>query len=145
MNAAAGVLYVNPAGYPLLVQPTYKKHWDLPGGIVECGESPAAAAVREVKEELGITVAVGRLLVVDYLPGRRRRPEMVAYIFDGGLINTDTIVVDGVEIASWEWCHWGDRMSRLETAPILGRRINLALSAAQTGECYYAEDGYGQH
>ena len=32
--------------------------WELPGGKVEVGEEPAAAAVREITEELGCTVEV---------------------------------------------------------------------------------------
>jgi ADP-ribose pyrophosphatase YjhB (NUDIX family) len=44
--------------------------WSLPGGKVEEGESLGAALVREMCEETGVEVAVGRLLYVcDYLPG----------------------------------------------------------------------------
>jgi 8-oxo-dGTP pyrophosphatase MutT (NUDIX family) len=142
MNAAAGLLYVNDDGYPLLVQPSYKKHWDLPGGIVEPGESPKAAALREAKEELGITAHVGRLLVVDYLPPNRRRPEMVAYIFDGCHLDTAAVAVDGVEVVSWAWCDAIDRLERLETAPILTRRIDAAMVALQQRCTIYLENGW---
>lgn len=46
------------------------RSWSLPGGKVEEGESLAGALVREMREETGVDVTVGRLLYVcDHLPG----------------------------------------------------------------------------
>lgn len=45
----------------LLVKPTYKDGWEIPGGYVEKGESPLAAATREVTEELGIMLDISEL------------------------------------------------------------------------------------
>ncbi|WP_230511641.1 NUDIX domain-containing protein [Salinispora arenicola] len=49
-RVAAGALFLNNEGHVLLVHPSYKKHWDIPGGYVEPGESPRAACIREVEE-----------------------------------------------------------------------------------------------
>ncbi len=54
---AAGVLLFDDRDRVLLVDPTYKPGWEFPGGIVEPGEAPAHAGVREVAEELGIAAA----------------------------------------------------------------------------------------
>ena len=60
---AAGVLFRDEDGRVLLVDPTYKPTWDLPGGAVEKEESPHAACRREVTEELGLDRPPGRVLV----------------------------------------------------------------------------------
>ena len=48
----------------LLMRRSDNGHWGLPGGYVEIGESVAVAAAREVMEETGYRVEIGRLLGV---------------------------------------------------------------------------------
>ena len=53
----------------LFVLPVYRKGWTLPGGLVDKGEHPATTVVREMKEELGITVeVVGEGGQADFFP-----------------------------------------------------------------------------
>ncbi|MCF3105616.1 NUDIX domain-containing protein [Streptomyces roseoverticillatus] len=50
---AAGALFFNDKGHVLLVRPSYKPKWEIPGGYIEEGESPLAACRREVEEGRG--------------------------------------------------------------------------------------------
>jgi ADP-ribose pyrophosphatase YjhB (NUDIX family) len=83
---AAGVLFRDADGRVLLVKPTYKRGWDLPGGYVEPGEAPKRAAVREVAEELGLEVTVGQLLAVDWAPHPAEGDKLL-FVFDGGTVD----------------------------------------------------------
>ena len=60
------VVLLNHAGQVLLVKVTrgfFAGHWTLPGGFVDYGEHPRAGAVREVKEELGLTITIQTITV----------------------------------------------------------------------------------
>jgi 8-oxo-dGTP pyrophosphatase MutT (NUDIX family) len=91
----------------LLCQLTYKKDWDLPGGVVEVGESPMLAVGREVAEELGLSIEPGRLVLTDWLPDWGGWDDAVCLVFDGGV--HDPELVDGIvrqkrEIKSARFC-----------------------------------------
>ncbi len=59
----------------LLMQRSDNGHWGIPGGYVEAGESVADAAAREVLEETGVRIRVGRLIGVYSDPAR----QVIAY------------------------------------------------------------------
>lgn len=139
---AAGVLIRNAADDILLVEPTYKDHWEIPGGCVEADESPRAAAVRELAEELGLAVEPGRLLVVDWVPPQPNRTEGVMLIFDGGRLTAPR--VEGIrlpadELRDWAWSSPAEADRRL-SAP-LARRTAAARAALAAGTTVYLEDG----
>jgi len=66
-SSAIGVLLFNESEEILIVKPHYKDHWTIPGGVIDEHESPFQAMVREAKEEIGLDIAIERLLVVLYL------------------------------------------------------------------------------
>jgi len=115
-RVAAGVLIEDGRGFVLLVKPTYKEGWDLPGGYVEQGESPREAARREVREELGLDIEPGALLVVDWAPHPDEGDKLL-FIFDGDgqLVNTDALVLQVSEIEVTEFTSpdlFPERLSR---------------------------------
>jgi ADP-ribose pyrophosphatase YjhB (NUDIX family) len=65
-KVSVGGIAVDGRGRILLVNPSYKARWDLPGGILEPGEDPVSGLRREIAEELGVGCTVGELRAVDY-------------------------------------------------------------------------------
>ncbi|MET8151321.1 NUDIX domain-containing protein [Actinoplanes sp. NPDC049668] len=140
---AAGVLLSDGRDRVLLVEPTYKAHWEIPGGTVEAGESPHAAAVREIEEELGLPVRPGRLLVTDWVPPRPERTEGLMLVFDGGVLAPEQaalIRLPAAELRGWAWCTEREAGERLPE--LLARRLAAAVSARDRGTAAYLENGF---
>jgi len=100
--ASAGALVRGRKGRLLILKPTYKGGWTIPGGVVEIGESPWDACRRETREECGLDVTTGRLKCVDFLRPRPDRPGGMRFLFDCGVFDDavlDTVVIQPVEIA----------------------------------------------
>lgn len=87
-TASAGALFFDEQDRVLIVKPVYKAYWNLPGGGIDEGETPRAAATREALEELGLRVDIGDLLVTATV-ARLGQGEHVYYIFDGGRLTAD--------------------------------------------------------
>ena len=125
----------------LLCETQFKSDWELPGGIVEPYESPRLGAIREVREELGLQLEVGRLLVVDWMPPYLGWDDAIEMIFDGG-------TVEEADLATWSLQPTEIRRVRLCTldeaadlvTPVAHRRLALAVSL-RPGEMAYTEDG----
>lgn len=139
---AAGALFRDESGRVLLVNPTYKPTWDLPGGAVEAEESPNAACRREVAEELGLDRPVGRVLAVDWVPSRPERPEGLIVIYDGGVLSPADaagIVLPAAELAEYAFVDPADVPERV--SPLLARRIAACLNAVAAGTVASLENG----
>lgn len=137
---AAGALFEDAAQRVLIVEPTYKESWEIPGGQVEAGETPRQACVRELREELGLDLEPGRLLVVDWAPWEGE--DRVLFVFDGGALDdrqAALIRLPPDELASWSYMPIGELGSVL--VPRLHRRVIAALGAKAAGETWYLEDG----
>ncbi len=104
---AAGVLLFDEADRVLLVDPTYKPGWEFPGGVVERGEPPTRAAVREIAEELGIELGGDlRLLVLDWEPPQPPRFGGLRLLFDGGTLpaaQAGSLLLPAAELREWRF------------------------------------------
>ncbi|WP_285475437.1 NUDIX hydrolase [Actinoplanes sp. NBRC 101535] len=140
-RVAAGALFFDEEGRVLLVKPAYKEGWDIPGGYVEPGESPRAACVREIQEELGLSATIGNHLVVDWAPAKNEGDKML-FVFDAGLLtefeSTQINFSDG-ELAEWRFVADSELESYMPAR--LSRRVHTAISAKRRGIPAYAEHG----
>ena len=139
MQVGSGCLLTSGDGRVLLVNPTYKPQWEVPGGAVEQGESPLAACQREVREELGLDVRPSRLLVVDYRPRAPGQIDALRFIFDGGVLDAGQIAsirLPPQELSEFSFVAPGELASYL--IPVLARRLQACLAADRT---IYLEDG----
>lgn len=131
---SAGVLFYDASGRVLLIEPSYKQHWDIPGGTVDADEAPWRTAAREVHEELGLTRPFGRLLVIDYLSTNEHAPEGLAFIFDGGMISesdVQSLTITDPEILSVALCSLDEAIAKAE--PTLAKRLAVALEVIKAG------------
>jgi RimJ/RimL family protein N-acetyltransferase/8-oxo-dGTP pyrophosphatase MutT (NUDIX family) len=141
-RAIGQLLLRDREGRVLLCQLTYKRDWDLPGGVVEVGESPRVAVSREIEEELGLTIDAGDLLLTDWLPPWGGWDDAVCLVFDGGVHDAailDEVVRQTREIRSAEFCDAAQVRERC--ADFTARRIEAALAAVAAGHAAYTESG----
>ena len=141
-RAISQLLVHDPDDRVLLCQLTYKQDWDLPGGVVEVGESPQQAVGREVEEELGLMLPPGRMLITDWLPPWGGWDDALCLVFDGGRHDAallDRVVRQPREIRSAEFCT--PEQVEQRCADFTARRVAAALAALGGPAPTYVESG----
>lgn len=139
---SAGAIFRNTNGDVLLVKPTYKKGWQLPGGVIERGESPRAACIREIDEELGFPFEIMRPVLIDYT--RELKGVLIdhlEWIFEGEVLDeakTGKIRVDGVEISEYRFVPTGN--VNMFVPGLHRNRIRRAVESIKDGTFTYTDD-----
>jgi 8-oxo-dGTP pyrophosphatase MutT (NUDIX family) len=139
---AATAVIRNQAGEVLLVKPSYRPEWLMPGGMVEADESPYAACKREALEEIGLELPIGRLLSLAYQSRDGDYTEALMFAFDGGVLlpqHIAQIKLQEGEITAFQFL---PLEAALPILPIKMRgRIAAALAALADGSTAYLDDG----
>lgn len=141
---AAGALFTNEQDELLLVNPTYKWQWEIPGGLVEAYETPLAGCIREVKEEIDLDIAPTRLLGVDHIVHRERQKEILRFVFWGGMLTSAQIetirLPDDNELSEFGFFSVEDAQPL--TTAALGAQLARIVESFPHGTTVYAEHIY---
>jgi 8-oxo-dGTP diphosphatase len=144
---STGALIFDHSGRLLILKPTYKSGWTIPGGIMEAdGESPWQACRREVREECALDVASARLACVDFRPMREDNAGGVRFLFDCGAVPDamlENICLQADEIAEHRLAPMPEALTLLRK-PIRRRvrAVRKRNGAARTLALVYLENGH---
>jgi len=137
---SAGALIFDRTGRLLILKPTYKTGWTIPGGVMEAdGETPWEACRREVREECGIEVHRSRLACMDFRRPKPGRAGGIRFLFDCGRVGSKALagmVVQPEEISEYRLAAVPDALALLR-GPIR-RRVRAAIGNKRL---VYLEDG----
>ena len=114
-HRSAGGLIVHGSRI-LLISVLEGRRWQLPKGHIEEGETPEEAAVREVKEETGVSGRIRAPLPgVEYwfVDRRKRRIHKTVDYFVLDYLSGDPADFDPKEVSSAEWMSWEEGLARL--------------------------------
>lgn len=134
---SAPALFLNNAGQILILKPTYREGWNLPGGFIELDESPSEGCRREVIEEIGLAKDFNQLACVMYVKKARNGKETFRFIFWGGVLTAEeikNIKLQTEEISEFKFidpkeadAYFGPRFNQLIEPAIQAARENRIL------------------
>lgn len=141
-RGAAAALLRDDLGRILLVKPTYAEGWFLPGGVIEAGESPLAACLRECEEELGFVPRLDGLVCVDWAPPKDEIDAVNIFVFAGMVTaaQIERIRLPPDELSD-HLLAAPEKVAEL-APPHIARRMGPGLRAADDGRAVYLEDGH---
>ncbi len=104
---SAAALFFNRENKILILKPSYKDYWALPGGVSDFYESPWKTCLREIKEEINLDISEERkLLSVFYAFSKEKDREYIQFLFYGGKLDNKqmkSIKIDNNEIVDFKF------------------------------------------
>lgn len=136
---SAGVIFVNSRQEILMVKPTYKSVWVIPGGVINQYESPQDGAVREVREETGLVITRPTFIGVVHAPRPGEQDDVMHFFFSGGVLPDDVhLTLQAEELAEWKFIPVAE-MSKY-AVPQFAQRFSLLLKAITEQRPVYMQE-----
>jgi 8-oxo-dGTP pyrophosphatase MutT (NUDIX family) len=104
-------------GRVLVIQNSYRRPASLPAGNLHRGETPAEAAARELREEVGVAVDPGRLRFVRTVVHDSDYKEDHTHLFELEMGELPRLELDGREVVEAEWMTLEQALARELTTP----------------------------
>lgn len=140
-RAGVNVVFVDAQNRVLVVKPSYRQRWLLPGGVVEKNESPLEGGIREVAEEIGLTLPTLQFLGVDYIRTPDGKDENFQFVFFGGCIDSRHICIDRKEILGFQFVKLADARKFLGANSKSLKRLQCCLPVLMEHKPVYMENG----
>jgi len=139
---AVGILLFDDEGKLLILKPSYKDDWSIPGGVVEKGESPIEALKRETMEEIGFVPRIDKLLIVDTKAERilNYLEDSIQMIFLGKKLSLNEIremEIDNKEIVDFKFVEL-EKAKKILSAKIFNRIEKLK---GNFEDCVFLKNG----
>lgn len=130
----AHVVFTDTSGRVLLLETTYKSDYELPGGVVEPGETPRDGAIREVQEETGLLLNLASPALVDWMPPSLGWSDAIEFIYDAGVLDEQAVALMRLDPGEIRAAHWlaADELDGL-VSELSARRLRAILAAREVG------------
>ena len=126
-------------GRLLIVKAHYKAHWSLPSGIIDPGETPLQAAVREAQEEVGLVIDPQNVSFVRVTNRASSSASTYQFVFKASLSED---MIAGIELQAEEIAEW--TLVDCNEVKSANREYGKVISDWAEGKTGYVEHTFGR-
>lgn len=138
--SSATLVLENSVGQVLIVKANYKPYWTFPGGIIDAGETPKQAAIRETYEEVGIEIKESKVEFVAVVNRKSDFADTYQFIFKAPLTKA---MLNDITLQATEIDHYA--LVTKEQAQLNDRKYGKVIDHWARGRTGYIEQTFGRN